>query len=147
MLKLFFSEGSGIGGAIVRTATWSWCAHTGFLLKNGNILDAHPTYGVSERKADFTGRVEYFALPQISSTRAALILRCAREEIGKPYDWGGIVNFGLHRNWRSKDAWFCSEFVAWAMARAGTPLLRTDHVNRVTPRDLLLSPHLCSSSW
>jgi hypothetical protein len=37
---------------------------------------------------------------------------------------------------------FAAQFIACAWLRAGYPLLHADHVWRVSPRDLLLSPLL-----
>jgi len=71
------------------------------------------------------------------------VLDYALSQIGKPYDWRAIVNFGFHRDWRSPDSWFCSELVAWACEAAGYPLLNpAEPHDRVTPRDLMLSPLL-----
>jgi lysozyme len=40
-------RGVGLAESIVRYATWSWCAHVGFQLQDGHILDAAPDNGVS----------------------------------------------------------------------------------------------------
>lgn len=40
-----------------------------------------------------------------------------RAQLGKPYDWRAIVDFGIQRNWREDDAWFCSEEGTTAIER------------------------------
>lgn len=65
------------------------------------------------------------------------VITAARSQIGKPYDWLGVLGIGLHRNWQADDSWFCSELVAWAFEAAGSPLFRAPHW-RITPQDLFL---------
>lgn len=56
----------------------------------------------------------------------------------KPYDWRAIfVNFGLGRNWREQDSWFCSELGAADFEHIG--LLRYPEcmpVNWITPASM-----------
>lgn len=59
----------------------------------------------------------------------------ARSQIGKPYDWPGVLGIGFRRNWQESDAWFCSELVAWAFGVSGSPLFRTEHW-RITPQTI-----------
>lgn len=141
MIALRFSCGSGLAGAAVRVATWSWAAHVGFLLADGRVLDATPGPGVSVRHADDSGEVRYFrvGLPQPALQAA---LRYAAGQLGQPYDWRGALGIGFRRDWRTEGAWFCSELVAAAFERARAPLIATGFLARVTPLDLLLSPYL-----
>lgn len=138
MIRLRFSRGTGPAGALVRAATWSWCAHVGFALDGGWVLDATPAAGVALRQAVDDASTRYFAVPEPSQR----VLTLALSQEGRPYDWRGALGIGLHRDWQDEGRWFCSELVAWAFAAAGNPLLRTDHLDRITPRDLLLSPLL-----
>jgi hypothetical protein len=59
----------------------------------------------------------------------------AAAQIGKPYDWTGVIGAGLHRSWNDADAWFCSELVAHALEQAGLKLFRGD-AKRITPQHL-----------
>lgn len=64
-------------------------------------------------------------------------------QVGKPYDEEGILGFILGRNWRERDAWFCSELVGAALEHCGyfpNPLATPS--NKLTPAGLLLA---CSS--
>ena len=65
------------------------------------------------------------------------------KQIGKPYDWLGILGFPL-RNWKleSKNRWFCSELVFTAFKKAGVELLKNTHPSEVSPRLFLKSPLL-----
>lgn len=57
-------------------------------------------------------------------------LAWGRTQIGTPYDWPGAL--GLlepDRNWQEDDAWFCFEFAAAILARAGRDVFAdTGHI-------------------
>lgn len=145
MLILRFTGAGGVAGAVVKLATRSWCSHVEFELDphpraecGVAVLGATPSHGVCIRPAQHGAfRVERFAVDA-----PAKVLRLARSQLGKPYDWLGVVGWGMFQDWQEQQAWFCSELVAWAFCRAGYPLLRTRQAWRLTPRDLLLSPYL-----
>lgn len=141
MILLRFSPGAGPLAWIVRQATWSWCAHVGFKSESGDVVDATPEFGVSARRTADEPGTRYFRVNATDARiRDALVF--AGSQIGRPYDWTGCIGIGLHRDWHQEKSWFCSELVAWAFERAGCPLLRADHLDRVTPADLLMSPLL-----
>jgi uncharacterized protein YycO len=137
VITLRFSRGTGPAAALVRAVTWSWCAHVGIALNNGWVVDATHEHGVATRRAVDDDSTRYFT---VSAPYA--VLDHAYSQVTRPYDWRGALGIGLHRDWRRTNAWFCSELVAWAFEAAGFPLLRADHIDRVTPRDLLMSPLL-----
>ena len=137
-VRIRFSRGDGPAGVLVRAWTWSWCAHVGFKLPSGMVLDATPECGVAIRRAEDDGTTRYFA---VDAPLPAVLARAATQ-LGRPYDWKGALGVGLHRDWQDPGRWFCSELVAWAFEQAGRPLLRAGQLSRITPRDLLLSPHL-----
>jgi len=66
-----------------------------------------------------------------------------QRQLGKPYDWLGILGFPL-RNWKleRKNRWFCSELVFTAFKQAGVELLKNTHPSEVSPRLFLKSPLL-----
>ncbi len=134
---LEFSRGASLASAVVGLATWSWCSHVDFVLEDGQLLGARPDGGVSLRQSRPQLRCERYAVDA-----SCKVLRLAETQLNRPYDWPGVLGVGLHRDWAETDSWFCSELVAWAFYTAGEPLLRSYELNRITPRDLLLSPHL-----
>lgn len=137
MITLEFSYRGGMAGRLVRATTWSWASHVDFVLPDGRLLGAVPGGGVSRRDWAPAVRAERYA-----ADCHPLVLDIALDQLGKPYDWLGVLGVGLHHDWRSTGRWFCSELVAWAFAKAGKPLLIADQIDRITPRDLLLSPVL-----
>lgn len=139
--RIRFSHGSGWEDAIVRAVTWSDIAHLGFLLPDGMVIDATPAHGVALRQPDPENELFVFDVVVPAPVIEAAVAY-ARTQISRPYDWSAVIGVGLHRDWRRPDSWDCSELVAAAFEQAGFPLLRADHLNRITPRDLLMSPLL-----
>ena len=137
MITVEFSDTGSIPGNAVKLFTWSWAPHVDFVLPDGSLLGARPSCGVAVVARAPARRVERF---EVDAPDA--VLANARSQVGRPYDWAGVLGVALHRDWRATDSWFCSELIAWAFAEAGYPILRSDTVDRITPRDLLLSPLL-----
>lgn len=138
MIRLQFSTTKRAGSAVIRWFTWSDFSHVEFVLDDGWLLGAEPDGGVQVRPPECArvGAVRF----RVRAPRR--VLDRALSQVGRPYDWLGVLGFGVRRDWAADDSWFCSEFVAWAFQAAGSPLLRAEHVHRLTPRDLLLSPRL-----
>lgn len=144
VIALRFSGGLGLMGRVVQAATWSWASHVDIELDGGRwLLGAVPGRGVCVRdpRDEAPSRVERYRVPMFDH-QAAQVTAHAKMQVGTPYDWAGVLGWGLHRNWQDGRAWFCSELVAWAFAQAGVPLLRAADASRISPRDLLLSPLL-----
>lgn len=144
MITLRFTGGTGVAARAIQGFTWSWASHVDFEIDGQWLFGAVPGRGVSTRPVALepnASRVELYGV-EVPAAIEADVYQIADQQRGKPYDWRGVIGFGLHSDWQQADAWFCSELVAWCFLRAGFPLLRTDDVGRIAPRDLLLSPHL-----
>lgn len=135
-VQVVFTRKHALGSILLRTALWSPWSHCA-------IVDG---YEVIEAAAFGGVRVRPLADMLVQATKAAMIvlpgepekvIAAARSQIGKPYDWAGVLGFGFRRRWQDNDAWFCSELVAWSFAKAGSPLFR-EHPWRITPRDLYI---------
>jgi len=80
---------------------------------------------------------------EVTERQKERILKFAESQIGKPYDWWGILGFVLFNpNIERKDRWFCSELVFTAFWQAGVRLLLNTHPSEVSPRLFLKSPLL-----
>lgn len=133
-VQVAFTRSHAIGSLLLRTALWSPWSHCA-IIDGDEAIEAAAFGGVRVRPladmlADAT-KMAFVTLP--GDTQA--VIAAARSQIGKPYDWAGVLGFGFRRRWQDDDAWFCSELVAWAFAEAGTPLFRTEHW-RITPQDV-----------
>jgi len=140
MVTLQFSCSRSIAASAIRFGTWSWCSHVDLVLPDGSLLGAIPG-GVQIHRLEEPARVERF---RVAADEGAVVA-AMQSQLGRPYDWDGILGWTFRRDWQEEDSWFCSELVAWAFQQAGNPLLRAECVHRITPRDLLLSPLLQSA--
>ena len=143
MITLRFSSGTGIAALGVRALTWSWCAHVSIIIDKTTVIDATPEYGVAIRKIDDSiEKTQYFEVDMDYD----IVIAFAKTQLGKPYDYSGCFGILIHHDMHEMNHWFCSEFVDWVSKQTGTPLVRSDHLDRITPRDLLLSPLLKPTS-
>lgn len=129
------------GSPLIRLVTWSRFSHCDLVTQVGTLIGAVAFGGVKEypleeRLAEATYWQRFEVDVDASAVEAA-----ARSQLGKGYDWYACIGIALHRDWRSDDDWFCSEFLAWCFERAGRPLVNPMvYLNRVTPETLLRSP-------
>lgn len=142
-LTIRFVTEDDLVSALIRDKTWSPYSHVEFVLDDGTTLGAHFSGGVAIRPLNYAkfSKEERFDIP-VTDEQKALILAFAHAQVGKSYDMTAIAGMCLDRDWRNRDKWFCSELVAAAFELA-VPLLRiADDVDRISPRDLLLSLRL-----
>ena len=139
MVTLQFSTTNHPLSRIVCWATWSPFSHVDLLLPDGRVLGSEWDTGVTIRnqRRDYTRIARLTADIPFDAYYDALMT-----QIGKPYDWSGVIGIMAHKEWQKKNSWFCSELQAWAAEQCGVRLLRRTDVSRVTPRDLLISPLL-----
>ena len=114
-----------------------WSNHVDLMTATDMAVSAVPG-GVLERALDLrhpdADRVEMITIPCTDEQRAAA-LAFARAEIGKPYDYLGVLWFPFRPRWNDPRRWFCSELTAAALHHAGilkVPAL----LHRVSPGDL-----------
>lgn len=137
MITLQFSSRRLIGSWLIRQFTWSNYSHVDIVLPDGRLLGSRLFGGVSIQPP---GRFKETILVQVDAPYE--VINAALTQVGKPYDLAAVFGIIIRRDWQSTDKWFCSELVAWSFEQAKCPLLRTENFNRVTPRDLLMSPLL-----
>lgn len=126
---------------IVRQACWSKFSHVEFALADG-YLGAQGIGGVQLRPFDYEKNpIETFRYVNVTDKEYDAIMRYARAQIGKPYDWSGIFGIATHRDWHRANSWFCSELVAACFDFANHPLIK-DKVDRVTPEMLFELPEV-----
>ncbi len=132
----------------IQVFTWSHYSHVGIELGDGNVISALPGTGVCilpEASATIGGAASTttrFSVTVPEGTDQQIYF-LAKQEVGKPYDWAAIFGMLIHRDIGDRaNTWDCSMFVDYIFRAAGQPLIRTEHLDRITPRDLLLAPAL-----
>ncbi len=120
----------------IRAGSWSKWSHVA-VIDGNDVIEAVALEGVvvtplAQRQAlDTTWEVV-----ELPCGNPQAVIAAARSQIGKPYDYTGVLGLGLHRDWQETGKWFCSELVAWAFAQGGAPLFRPESMTRVTPEHL-----------
>jgi uncharacterized protein YycO len=120
-------------------------AHVDTVLPDGTLLGArndvmagYPA-GVQIRGADYQQgyALRRVALPCTDDQQKAYY-DFVMAQVGKPYDSKAIAAFAVGRNWRSPDAWFCSELNAAGLEESGVVPPLSAPCNKIAPDDLLL---------
>lgn len=125
------------GSLLLRVALWSSWSHCA-IVDGDQVIEAAALGGVRARPlADLVAESSRTAVLEIPARDPASVIAAARSQVGKPYDWMGVIGIGVRRRWQDNDRWFCSELIAWAFERSGWPLFRGQPW-RITPRDLYL---------
>lgn len=134
-IRLFHS--AGFYSRVIQCRTWSEWNHVAFVMEDGGMLGALSQGVCIQYKDDDAIYTQDFVVnvPQFDWV-------WLNAQIGKPYDWSAIYGMAFNRDWHSENSWFCSELVAAAFEQSGYPLLRIGQENRVTPRDISISPLL-----
>ena len=116
--------------------TGHWANHCDLMTGDRNMISAMPLFGVQEwpQRVVTANKVEFVRVECTEQQRAKALLY-ARTQIGKPYDYGGVISFPFRSKWSEQSKWFCSELTAAALDVAG--VIRVDkRVNRISPADL-----------
>jgi hypothetical protein len=93
------------------------------IIADGNdCLEAHMLHGV--RPVSLDEALKGLTVVRIDDHRvpdAEAGLSWGYSQIGAPYDWPGAFGLGLdpERDWQNPEAWFCYEFGAGVLAKAG----------------------------
>lgn len=140
-MRLVFTTGSGLGGAVTRWWTWGEEGHVAAEIEDGVYLDATPRLGVAIH-CGLDGDILAEFRPMVPHDVAEAAVDWACDQVGRPYDWHAIYGMAFRQDWHDPRHWFCSELWAAAFEAVGVPLLNAAHLDRVTPRDLRLSPLL-----
>lgn len=138
VIILFTNHKWNVGAWFIRKFTRSQFSHVSLCFMDGPI-GAHGSGGVQFE--NLNKLIESATAYEFLSVSADYnkVRAFALDQIGKPYDFKAIINFGLQRDWREDDSWFCSELVAAALEEGGSRLVRRDAYT-VSPQDLYQSP-------
>lgn len=135
---------------LIRWRTWSDVSHTAAFLGEDldEVVEAWQGVGVIRRpwtEGHEPGtRIELYRVDCTPEERR-LFWQFIHEQIGKGYDYTGILGFMTRTKSECADKWFCSELVFAAARHAGIELLARIEPHQVAPGVLHTSPRLAKS--
>lgn len=138
-VNILFAEGHKIFSKLIMRVTWSRFSHVGIVDETGEyVYEAEAFMGVVKTPMKsfierYNGKVVRETFRCESPEKAYAFINA---QLGKSYDYMGILGFIFKTSWQSKDSWFCSELISKAMEEGGTPLFRKEYDSRITPEDL-----------
>lgn len=141
-VSLLFSKRAIIGSWLIRVFTWSQFSHVEIVTDDATLIGANIPEGVEE--IDIQHRLNLCSeawMVDIPCEQADVVVAWARAQVGKKYDYVGLMNFLIHTDVSDNDKWFCSELVSGAFEAAGTPLFRTGTTHRITPQQVWMLPY------
>lgn len=144
-IRIVFSRSVSAFSYGVRFMTWSDWSHCGILTAENTVVEsAFKLGGVVETPFGlFAERVGEYVIVEMPCRDAQAIIDMARSQLGKKYDWTGLVGIAIHsRNWQEEDSWWCSELIAWSFDKGGNPLFTPEARIRITPQHLFMLYHV-----
>jgi len=143
-VRIALFRGRGLMSALIRWQTWSDYSHAALVLPDGSIIEAWQGLGAGVRRKwvnDWEG-IDVFDVDWLSKEKSTEVEAFARLQIGKRYDYLGVLRFLNRRKVVSNGRWFCSELVFEAFMLEGIELLARTNSSRVSPGLLARSPLL-----
>lgn len=129
------------GLGVIRWQTRGDYGHAALRLRSGEVIEAQFRAGVVVREFDENDGAQAFDVPDLNDEQADLVEKFARDQVGKPYDWLGVLRFISRRPERRwQDSWFCSELVFACFQAGGIDLLRDIQPWKVSPTHIGYSP-------
>lgn len=133
-MQAIYCRRRNVGSWLLRVFTWSSWSHCGVLTRDGTVIEAAAFHGVIERPlSEFLADKSAYSGKDIALPDDVAAIAFARSQLGKPYDWAGVIGIGLHRDWEDDSAWFCDELVEAACVAGGRRRFVHD-AWRVTPQ-------------
>ena len=151
-IRLRFVAVSDIISWVIRSGQLGFrYSHVDLVLPDGRYLAARSADGVQIRAPGYDADrllAEIFVAVPATREQADAFYASALAEIGKPYDYGAILDFALGSlrqvfpaepdAWRSPASWFCSELGDDKLEEAGVLPRLASTPRRVTVRDLFM---------
>lgn len=137
-------NGKSFTSWVISKKTWSDITHTSAFVNDSEVIEAWGG-GVVRRN---------WREGHTKGTRIRIMrVECTKEQeekfyaflsaqLGKKYDFAGIMGFGLSANMANKDKWFCSELIFASAKYAEIELLARIEPYKVSPGLLDVSPQM-----
>lgn len=139
--------GKSLLSRLIRWRTWSKVSHSAAFFAGPQGYEVIEAWEGKVRRQPWTTghtpgtRIQLYRVGCTLEQRR-LFYEFLNAQIGKRYDYTGILGFMLRARTESKESWFCSELVFAAARQAGINLLSRIEPYQVAPGDLNISPLL-----
>lgn len=142
-MKLLLFKGRGFISRLIRWQTRSKYSHAALLLSDGRtIIEAWQGAGVRVKEITDWTDVDLFEIEGLTPLVETRAYSFACDQVGKKYDYWGVIRFVSRRHMPANEKWFCSELAFAALEIAGLRLLERIDASEVSPHLLSLSPLL-----
>ena len=144
-MKVLAYKGKRLFSRLIRLQTRSDYSHVAVQMDDGTVIEAWTVSGVRHVASPMTSHttgteIDYFEIT--ADYDQEQVLAFLKSQLGKKYDYRGIVRFLTRRAAPADDRWFCSELVLEAFRRGGVDLQSRIPASYATPRDIAMSPLL-----
>lgn len=130
MITFHFHRTNTLTGILIRTLTRSRVNHVSVEI-NGYYYEALMGSGLVKRPAPSKGIIESVS---INAPLLKEATEWADQQVGKKYDWLGVLSFVWLFLKERKGYWFCSEFAMVVLMKA---FAFTRFNQKITPQDFL----------
>ena len=146
--KILLFKGNGFVSRLIRWQTNGQYSHAAIQLPDGQIIEAwHKPAKVRIRHVlEDWSNVEAFDVEGVTDAQWTDATQWLQKQIGKKYDFGGVLRFVTRWRKEQDEKWFCSELVFAALKHAGVDLLERVNASQVSPTVLSFSPLLNPSN-
>lgn len=142
MVYVRLYRGTGLINALIRWQTRSHYAHAAIQVDD-MLYEALPFKGVIRRflRSD-DNKADTFFLDLNGGFLASRVKTFLDEQVGKKYDFLGVLRFLTREKERRHNRYFCSELVYEALMQGGVMPLRCAESWKISPALLALAPVL-----
>lgn len=143
-INLLFTRNKKIGSILIRGITWSEWSHVEIMTDEQTVIGANIPVGVVE--VSLEERLSHCTEHQIVRVPVTedikrRVIEWARGQVGRPYDYLGLLSFFAKHDLNDDRSWFCSELVAAAFEHGGAPIFWPGSTYRITPQDIYMLPY------
>jgi uncharacterized protein YycO len=120
------TSGKSIISKIIKKWTHSYWSHCMVMIGEDTFVEAtwpRVRIGRISELKDTEYRIMVHVVP-LSKIEATNLTAFLLDQVGKKYDWRGLISFIIGSNVQNKSWFFCSELVKEACEKANRPLLR-----------------------
>jgi uncharacterized protein YycO len=120
MLKVAFYEGiyGGVSDWLIMLRTLGAYSHVELVFSDGvSFSSSAADGGVRFKNIDYSDEYRWTFIPlNVTKEVESIIRETCNKEVGKPYDWVGILFDQLFKfNTQDNNAWWCSELIGYVL--------------------------------